>query len=65
MRKSIHMALYGRRLDCKINDSSEYPNAGTPVYLGCVLIKPKKYFAIKYVCSKCNKAKRKKNNKNE
>jgi hypothetical protein len=64
MRKSIHLALYGYRLNCKINSPSEYPHAGVPKYMGCLMSKPREYFAIKYVCSKCNKARRQKR-KNE
>lgn len=57
MHKTIVKVTYG--LYCSSRNPESYKNAKSNICMGCVVRSPRKYFGIKYYCSKCNKIKRK------
>lgn len=57
MGKAIVPVTYGRFCTAKVRP--EYKNAKSVKCMGCVVKSPRKYFAIKYYCKKCNKLRRK------
>lgn len=56
MHKTAVRVIYGRVSN--FSNPPEYPNAKRKVYMGCLVRRPKKYVALVYVCSQCNRARR-------
>jgi hypothetical protein len=57
MYKTFVRATYGRICNAKLRP--EYKNAKSIMCMGCVVKSPRKYFALRYYCKKCNKLRRK------